>query len=899
MKKTFYVFWICLVIIFNFFVNTSFSQDIDELCKYFSNSTSVNQEKILLQTDSNGFEIGVWLKSNVKPKTCINRNNQLDVLQIQSYYIIVKDCYNISFNNERWSLLAEKHNFMDKEISPNNIVGWVSHKDLLFNQFSLMNLSVQTENGLEIGAWIKSNVDPKAWIKRKKQLKKLQIRSYYVVVNNCYSIKFNNKRWSLLAERHNILDDEISPKNIVGWVSHDDLLFDKFPLKNQDNEIYYKVLIKKGDKDNGELLSIYEDPKLDFTKDFIEVRTVFYVYDYYPRSSPLPSHKETKSLLISPQRVLDKSKKREPLLIGWVDTRYLSFWNTRLAVEFVPGYEIPLTDKKTGGQFTIIRKRPLVFDSLRNPILDADKDSYTIGCFAELTKEQLKLRKKIKNVKTGLEVLFVIDATRSMGAAIKKTLQGVEKISKTIVDKSLNAGMVTPQFGVLFYRDKKTITPIGPDKQPIDLKKYPFCQEEIYLKKLQDMNSFNKILKKHIACDSDITPGESLYKGLVEGVKNADFTSGENKAKRFRVVIHIGDSGDHGKSDNITVSTVMETFKKNSIHRYVAIDVSNKKSSSFAKSVLPIMDLSDKYKLETLTENLDQLVMILLDDLFKKGKEISDQIKLISRGWVYQLVDKGKGGISGQAEPNRVGVISEEVKNIALENINAHGIEVKDLKIIRYFSEVMVPKKSKDINIRILVKKNDINRIIYFLTMLAESNSDIKIRDELWNNILKVLVGGQTCKQNGQELSLNACNKMLGGIPVQAGFMKYKRSDFLNLSPSKFKKVICEAKIVLKRFNYLYKNIFAYGIKRNSHNFCDYEIMTTKDINADGFFITEEAVFQMNTDGTIGSIVRKTKFGDLIDKYFFIDIDTDTEIAWIPIEHLESEMKLIKNSGEY
>ncbi|KPA13684.1 hypothetical protein MHK_006109, partial [Candidatus Magnetomorum sp. HK-1] len=282
----------------------------------------------------------------------------------------------------------------------------------------------------------------------------------------------------------------------------------------------------------------------------IEVRTVFYVYDYYPHDSGEPSSPDTKSLLISPDSILSLYKETAPLLIGWIDRKHVTFWNTRIACETPVGSTLEVTGDN-GRVLSIDRvKKPLSYKSLRNPILSEEDDSFRIGIFGELSNKQITLRNKLDDIQIGLEVLFVIDGTRSMTIPFRKSLLGVKRIAKRLKLKADINNLVQPRFGLLFYRDLKTISPVKRIKGRLVKAEESYCTKEKVIYKMNDIDDFIDRLDRQIACDSDNTAPESMYKGLVDGINECGFLKGQNgEPQRVRLIIHIGDAGDNGRGN--------------------------------------------------------------------------------------------------------------------------------------------------------------------------------------------------------------------------------------------------------------------------------------------------------------------------------------------------------------
>ena len=322
------------------------------------------------------------------------------------------------------------------------------------------NLEFQKEAQVYVNAWVKVDNTPAYYCFTEQQERKiksrLKIRSHYRIVKGNYNQKYrkNSRRekWSLLVKGS---EDRVDPDKVVGWVSDDNLIFNKEPLRNDFTNIYEKVLIREGDMNSedgtGSALRIFQNPELTMAEDKgIEVGTVFYVYDYYPQEYGDITAPNIKSLLISP--VSHLGYYTAPLLLGWIDRKKVAFWNTRMACEFPFGNKVELITDKGKIVFDQNYKR-LPYNSLRNPMLEDEGDYYRIGIFARLDPDQLQRRKQLEKITTGLEVLFVIDGTRNMAQSFKNVLDGVEEVADFLESKSSENNLEQPGFGLAFYRD--------------------------------------------------------------------------------------------------------------------------------------------------------------------------------------------------------------------------------------------------------------------------------------------------------------------------------------------------------------------------------------------------------------------------------------------------------------
>jgi len=149
---------------------------------------------------------------------------------------------------------------------------------------------------------------------------------------------------------------------------------------------------------------------------------------------------------------------------------------------------------------------------------------------------------------------------------------------------------------------------------------------------------------------------------------------------------------------------------------------------------------------------------------------------------------------------------------------------------------------------------------------MIEVTGNVQKRKEVWDNSLKLILGDQSCVENGIELSLEDCNKLRDGIPIKAGFMKYTKKQFLNLSGKALERVVCEAKITREQFRAFVQNNYIKTVIISDIDSCKFKPVYEKDINGDGKIVHSEG---------------------MVDRYFFtIGSGMEFEqMAWIPLDH--------------
>jgi len=783
----------------------------------------------------------------------------------------IKDIYQIHFG----SYIQDKLFFKKEEICFQNKPSTSSYGEFSRDFFE------KDDNNNELAVWVVTGKTMAYACLGKDNMHLIPMRNTYKVVAGNFGKRYHKKYWSLLTT---FLD-----KKIVGWVDHDALIFNFRPIKNYRTNLYEKVLIKAGDERNGKALTIFTDKQLCQPETYMEdgkkktstikVRAVFYVFDYYPHSAGSPSSKETISLLINPNLKLYKEGTNEPMLLGWVNRKNVTFWNNREVCEAKKGSQILLKDSSGSIIFTgDIVNQLLPYNDLRNPILEKLKNSLKIGVFTKLDRNQLQLKNDLKNIQVGMEILFIIDGTRSMTKAFEGTLNAVKEIASELEDSARQSNLEQPRFAAMFYRD--TPYPGMNPVQIIDGQDVPanwnYCKKETFLIPMRNLSSFISKLSEHKACDCDTTIKESVYKGIIEGIDNCGFQSGHNnKTTRLRVIIHIGDAGDNGRINS--TEDVYSSIKNRNIFKYIAMDVSGN-DSDFTNSMRPILQkLNERTFVESILEKvkingLKQRVLHHLESSHVDTKNVDRQIKIMSRGFA--------GTAQGTA-----GVISKKYIEYAKTVAEANGININNYNPFQDYIEGYIEINSPIIKY-LLVNKTDTSLMKQFLIDLINADTDnIKTRKKVWNAALKLIIGDEDCKDGeGNELSINECNKRRNGIPIPASFTRYSRESFLSLSPREAILVNCEAKQVKERFECLESDKKIEIIMKNPRD-CNFKFKEIEDINGDGYIIKNNSVFRSSDR----EYVRKAKKNDLKDLFFFKE--ADERMAYIPMKYLEYEIK--------
>ena len=604
-----------------------------------------------------------------------------------------------------------------------------------------------------------NNIEINAWVTSDRT----PVFNCYLYGNNIKNLSIG-RRFKVLNNNYNVFNDgnwsllvsdDNGPtikRNIIGWVNHEYLIFNEEPLKKYPSNYFRKIIINNGNLKHNNMLQLYKNP-----------------------------------FLIDPQKKEAVEK--------------VTFWDTNFACEVKPGKDLILKDhdgKVLLNSGKISQK--LSYKSNKYPIINEDSQYYRIGLFSRNS--------------FGIDILFVIDGSRSMTKAFKGTLLGVKNIVHDIIKNCDIYSLEKPRFGLVFYRDQKmhgAIKIVNNNKVKA-LKDY--CSKEIVVKKMGTIEKFLSYLESHIACDSDSTIPESVYRGLIDGIQQCGFKKwNEGDTARLRYVIHIGDSEDNGRG-NYSTSDVINLFYNFKINKYIAIDISMPDYLGFYQSINSVTKAYGR--LIRRPKDLANEVMKILSNFQEDANKISQQISIPSKGFT------GKTNLYS-------GVIVNYVEGY-----------IKKSSTLKY----------------ILISQHELEKVTYFLSsfidkLYVQNVEDADERNTNLKNIVKILLGENRCvDSNGEEISLGDCNRLRNAIPIKAGFMKYSLHEILNLSAKDQKMVINQAKILLECFRQLLNNKKVNVIKKNNR----YNILEDLDVNEDGIVDLEDKYFFRNASSYLAWI---------------------------------------------
>ena len=346
-----------------------------------------------------------------------------------------------------------------------------------------------------------------------------------------------------------------------GWVEKSKMLLWTNGLRDINTKIYlksfilYKINIVNellaGNTKNAAPILKGPDSKYNRSKE-INLYDFYYVF------------KQEGDYLLLATEVQTTSGTIESHIIGWVDKRYQAEWNTRLTLE--PNFtESAFEERKSNENFQVqyydnaasaskhnssghIAEKPLVINAdpvtkegsydpvdrrlpgsvMRLPVLGAFEGYYWTGVMSTLSEKKVdidqlkraKMQDEYNNLsfeKDKYDILFVIEATKSMQDRKELIKESILNIQKSLVD------VEKPRFSVAFYRDPKyTSKPFFKIK--------PFTE---------NVNEIVETINNQDFINEDFDVYTTMYYGIEQGVLQAGF--GNNHTN---VVVVIGNNPD-------------------------------------------------------------------------------------------------------------------------------------------------------------------------------------------------------------------------------------------------------------------------------------------------------------------------------------------------------------------
>ena len=376
------------------------------------------------------------------------------------------------------------------------------------------------------------------------------------------------------------------------YVNAEDLLLFNRPMINSTNGINVKVICKSSIqtymreiKEGSDIkkIHLYDKPSFDGT----EIRTVGIQNLYLNVYKRMIDDNGLTWFLVSPKKSHDLSRVNNKLkddidnYFGWISENHILQWENRLALKTKDGkrpyahfYDrndiIKMkSDIDDGSIFTNKPNNAILIDTkstekwtqgrFRYPVIIQPVDPYDwglqiveIGFLKEIAfytesindslgKGEIQVYKKkareLKNISSGLNIVFVLDATYSMTPlfnSIKDVVKSVVKELKELKENSEINPALKLKIGVVLYRDKTSSK----------------LTDSFYITSNTDfVISFMKNSNTEAASSTNNSITENLYSGILHGLNLFNNINGNN------VLIVVGDTGNKYKMNEDKVAS--------------------------------------------------------------------------------------------------------------------------------------------------------------------------------------------------------------------------------------------------------------------------------------------------------------------------------------------------------
>ena len=539
---------------------------------------------------------------------------------------------------------------------------------------------------------------------------------------------------------------EVNTKKFAGWGKIENFLLLNNAIKTNDLITHKALIINRLSKIKGNInyINPLKAPYVNAspTNRKIKLLDVAYIFHYFP------NQKKPAFVLIGlnsyffGKQYLNNRLSIDEVILGWVPANRIFVWNTREALQpnnlrkhpiyyfknlkDIKSYyslpqenneipdcrNIPLcsnNDKtKNTNDFLVvmpdtnnkINRTKWPSELFRYPLLEKNNDNrkpFHIGIpYASLNSERIRqyLEIALEN-SSNRDVVFVIDATYSMEPYIKLVGKIINNVmDKFIIAKKLNKETGELRFGINVYRDYHAGNKVF---------------EKIIELTSNNNNIYNstqsiKIIDGEKFESYDTYYQEAVFQGLCRSIEETNWSKYSRK-----MIIHIGDMGNHGKKDNYKIEDIVSLLVERDISYHAIQIVNNDKNkqihdaqSLFCKQTLSIIiQVIDKW-IEKINKSIkddkllpDKTMFKLLHELIRvKMKSINPEYcdiktcceSLNSKRWTLQC-------LNANDLINYKKLILSKIESIAQEVIDTRSL-ITDLII----GNIKIDEFSKDVS---------------------------------------------------------------------------------------------------------------------------------------------------------------------------------------------------------
>jgi len=430
------------------------------------------------------------------------------------------------------------------------------------------------------------------------------------------------ERFKVKSKKRNLIQIKGDQKNIdsiFGWSEIQNFIILPQSIKTENSVKYKALIVNKQGAIKGKLYEVkpLRSPEINAeeTGEEIKLLDFVHVYKFYPDypDDPISNKFEPEYVLLgSKHYFVPKFDNKNTLsinnvILGWVKYNRFLIWNTREGLQPFNERKHPIYFFKTIQEIKEYYnthvdndeepETPLVvnFDKKdkldksawpkekpRYAILNKNDDvtkPFEIG-ISSTSLDALRVRSVIEDLlekSKNRDIVFVIDGTWSMEPYIKLVGDIINRVMENFNkarEEKQEVGNL--RFGVAIYRDYPS--------DDNSAENYAF---EIIKKLTSDAKSIqleiSKVLVTKEDCkqniNSDTCFPEAVFNGLVRSIKDMNW-AGESR----KMIIHIGDNGNHNKKDPYNEDDIVKLLVENDISYHAIQIVAKEGPESFKKA---------------------------------------------------------------------------------------------------------------------------------------------------------------------------------------------------------------------------------------------------------------------------------------------------------------------------
>ena len=493
--------------------------------------------------------------------------------------------------------------------------------------------------------------------------------------------------------------------------------------------------------------------------------------------------------------------------MGWLSAGSVTEWNSRICLHFSPlvgrqpaliwnepeiasvlrGGELEYDSN--GGQLTpnpkAIAQEPGDLSqnrySMLLPVLQdksvtsggVNKKAYKVGFLAGGQQQSAPVPPPSIGPAAYLELVFVMDATNSMGPYI----EGAKNVVREVANRMRGARETPVKIGLMAYRD--------------------FIQEqnrmEYITKKFHDLTiKFDDVLGAMNQIQPANTGSEDYPEAAFDGIYAAATETKWNKSKSsLRVIIWIGDASAHVPGAdknplNYSIPQIREICSKNRI-RVVGIKITSELSDDNEIHRRQMQDLiqgkttADRGHYAEVDLNEANPNQQQQEYIRKLGAEIEEEINNMN-----VLTSAAKQASGNPANNTALNNVSPTTRAIILKNLKSTAGQANPKRFNEGWIREVADNGQAYVTPYVYMSKDDLALALSYLKISLEGLADPK--QQTLNTIRQVLTSSTGDKIDANEKLADHYNKRFG-LPAQTNVLKFTLEEIENMGDARIKRL--------------------------------------------------------------------------------------------------------------